>query len=94
MSRIYHLDAGYITIPAASKIVHHFLGIVQEDKSHYIKILRGAKKGWFGGKMHGRRMFQVRREEIINYAKELQRAEQYNLFTFDSRQKDGPPPLS
>lgn len=94
MSRVYHLDAGYITIPAASKIVHHFLEIVHEDKSHYIKILSGAKKGWFGGKMYGRRMFQVSREEIIKYAKELQLAEQYNLFTFDRRQKDGPSPFT
>lgn len=83
MSRNYHLDAGYITIPTASKIVRRFLDIPRDDKSHYIKILSGAKKGWFGGKMHGRRMFQVRREEIIQYAKELQLAETYNLFTYD-----------
>ena len=86
MARNYHLDPGYITIPAASKIVQGVLGIVNDDDviSHYLKILNGAKKGWFGGKMHGRRMFQVRREEIIQYAKDLQRAEKYNLFTYET----------
>jgi hypothetical protein len=85
LPRSYHLEPGYITIPTASKIVEGVLGIVyDEDFSHYLKILNGAKKGWFGGKMHGRRMFQVRREEIIQYAKELQQAEKYNLFTYET----------
>ena len=85
MARNYHLEPGYITIPTASKIVQSVLEIVHdEDNSLYLKILSGAKKGWFGGKMHGRRMFQVRQEEIIQYAKELQQEEKYNLFTFQS----------
>jgi hypothetical protein len=81
--RHYHLNAGYITIPTASKIVLEVLGIVEDDKSHYKKILSGAKKGWFGGMMHGRRMFQVRRKDIIQYAEELLEAEKYNLFSLD-----------
>ncbi|MGJ7922530.1 hypothetical protein [Neobacillus sp. LXY-4] len=84
MTRNYHLDPGYITIPSASKIVRQKLGIVTDEKFYYIKILNGAKKGWFSGKMHGRRMFQVRRNEIIQYAEELLQAEKYNLFTFGS----------
>jgi hypothetical protein len=86
LSRKYHLDAGYITIPAATKIVLKFLDIKIDDKSHYLKILRGAKKGWFGGKMHGKRMFQVSREEILQYANQLQQTEKYNLFTFEEIQ--------
>ncbi|WP_147535476.1 hypothetical protein [Bacillus marasmi] len=84
MSRNYHLDHGYITIPTASKIVINKLGIIDDNQSHYVKILNGAKKGWFGGKMHGKRMFQVRKDEIIQYANELEKLETYNLFTYDS----------
>lgn len=84
MSRTYHLDHGYITIPTASKIVLNTLGIIQDEQSHYLKILSGAKKGWFEGKMHGRRMFQVRKDEIIKYADELKRIETYNLFTYET----------
>jgi hypothetical protein len=85
LARNYNLDPGYITIPTASKIVQSVLGIVHDENfSHYLRILSGAKKGWFGGKMHGRRMFQVRQVEIIQYAKELQHAEKYNLFTYET----------
>ena len=38
--------------------------------SHYNKILNGAKKGMFGSKKHGTRMYQVRKEDIIQYAAE------------------------
>jgi hypothetical protein len=84
MGRKYHLDPGYVTIPEAANIVKGMLGISNEDDhSHYLKILRGAKKNWFGGKMHGKRMFQVRRIDIIKYGEELLEAEKFNLFTFD-----------
>lgn len=84
MGRNYHLDHGYITVPAASKIVLNTLGMVHDEKSYYLRILSGAKRGWFGGKMHGRRMFQVRKDEIIQYATELELRENYNLFTFET----------
>jgi len=84
MRRIYHLDPGYVTIPEAANIVKRMLGITnKDDQSHYKKILRGAKKSWFGGKMHGKRMFQVRRDDIIRYGEELLEAEKFNLFTFE-----------
>jgi hypothetical protein len=84
MGRKYHLDPGYVTIPKAANIVKGMLGITNEDDhTHYKKILRGAKKNWFGGKMHGKRMFQVRRVDIILYGEELLEAEKFNLFTFD-----------
>ncbi|SEN71228.1 hypothetical protein SAMN05192533_11832 [Mesobacillus persicus] len=83
MGRMYHLDHGYITIPEANNIVKRTLGIVKkDDKTYYFKILRFAKKGWFGGKMHGKRMFQVRRKDIVQYAEELLEAQRYNLFNF------------
>ncbi|HZG72369.1 MAG TPA: hypothetical protein VEY51_12610 [Chondromyces sp.] len=82
--RTYHLDPGYVTIPEATRIVTRMLCITnKDDRVHYKKILRGAKKGWFGGKMHGKRMFQVRRRDIIQYAEELLEAEKFNLFIFD-----------
>lgn len=84
MKRKYHLDPGYVTIPEAANIVKRMLGITnEEDHSHYKKILRGAKRSCFGGKMHGKRMFQVRRVDIIKYGEELLEAEKFNLFTFD-----------
>ncbi|MGM0904446.1 MAG: hypothetical protein ACQEXB_25525 [Bacillota bacterium] len=84
MGRRYHLDPGYVTIPEAANIVKRMLGITnEEDHAHYKKILRGAKRSWFGGKMHGKRMFQVRRVDIIKYGEELLEAEKFNLFTFD-----------
>jgi hypothetical protein len=92
MGRKYHLDPGYVTIPEAANIVKGMLGITNEDDhTHYKKILRGAKKNWFGGKMHGKRMFQVRRVDIILYGEELLEAEKFNLFTFDlaANQKQG-----
>ncbi len=84
MTRHYNLSPGYITIPTAAKIVLRILDIKNNDnQSYYKKILSGAKKGWFGGKMHGKRMFQVRKKDIFKYAEELLSAETYNLFTFD-----------
>jgi hypothetical protein len=84
MGRKYHLDPGYVTIPVAANIVKEMLGITNpDDHSHYYKILRGAKKSWFGGKMHGKRMFQVRRVDIIKYGEELLEAEKFNLFTYN-----------
>jgi hypothetical protein len=84
MGRNYHLDPGYVTIPVAANIVKRMLGITnEEDHSYYQKILRAAKRSWFGGKMHGKRMFQVRRVDIIQYGEELLEAEKYNLFTYE-----------
>lgn len=69
MSKNYHLDPGYVTIPDANKIVLRILKITnQNNKSHYHNILAGAKQGLYGGKKHGKRMYQVRREDIIQYA--------------------------
>lgn len=86
MTRHYNLSPGYITIPTAAKIVLRILDIKnKDDQSYYKKILSGAKKGWFGGKMHGKRMFQVRKKDIFQYAEELLFAETYNLFTFDGK---------
>lgn len=83
MGRMYHLDSGYVTIPEASNIVKRTLGIAKkDDKTYYFKILRFAKNGWFGGKMHGKRMFQVRRKDIVQYAEELLEAQRFNLFNF------------
>ncbi|MGJ7922902.1 hypothetical protein [Neobacillus sp. LXY-4] len=84
MTKNYHLDPGYVTIPEANKIVLRILGVAnKDDKSHYNKILNGAKKGLYGGKKHGSRMYQVRREDIIQYAEELLQVEKINLFDFD-----------
>jgi hypothetical protein len=84
LARTYHLDPGYVTIPTATKIVLRKLAIgTKNDKTYYKKILSGAKKGWFGGKMHRKRMFQVRKKDIHQYAEELLAAEKFNLFTFD-----------
>lgn len=91
MGRKYHLDPGYVTIPEAASIVKGMLGNNnKDDYSHYYKILRGAKRRMFGGKMHGKRMFQVRRVDIIQYGEELLEAEKFNLFTFEllASQKD------
>ncbi|MDQ0246161.1 hypothetical protein J2S09_003748 [Bacillus fengqiuensis] len=72
-----------MTIPEANKIVLRILNIFdKEDKSHYNKILAGAKKGMFGGKKHGSWMYQVRKEDIIQYAEECLRSEKLNLFNF------------
>ncbi|KMY50981.1 hypothetical protein [Peribacillus loiseleuriae] len=56
-------------MPDANKIVLRMLGIVnQNDKSHYYKLLNGEKEGLFGRKKYGKRMYQVRRKDIIQYA--------------------------
>jgi hypothetical protein len=79
MGRNYNLDSGYVTVPEASEIVKRVLGIVnKEDKSHYNQILKGAKKGRYGGKMHGKRMYQVRKQDI-KYAEELLTTEKVRL---------------
>lgn len=85
VARHYHLDPGYITIPKAASIINGMLAISdqKEQKQQYKKILRGAKKGWFGGKRHGKRMLQVYRNDILQYGKELMEAEKYNLFTYN-----------
>ncbi len=80
----YHLDPGYVTIPEANEIVLRILRIVNKgDKSHYYKILEGAKKGLFGGKKHGSRMYQVRKDDIIHYAEECLQSEQRNLLNLE-----------
>ena len=84
MGRNYQLDPGYVTIPEASDIVKRMLGIVnKEDKTHYNQILKGAKKGLYGGKLHGKRMYQVRKADIVQYAEELLEAEKIKLFQFE-----------
>jgi hypothetical protein len=80
----YHLEPGYVTVPDANKMVLSILKMVgQEDKSHYNKILIGAKKGLFGGKKYGSRMYQVRNEDIRLYAEECLQTEKLTLFNFE-----------
>ncbi|MGG5255378.1 hypothetical protein ACQYAD_18285 [Neobacillus sp. SM06] len=84
MVKKYHLDPGYVTIPEANEIVLRILRIVNKgDKSHYNKILEGAKKGIFGGKKHGSRMYQVRKDDIVQYAEECLQNEKANLFNVE-----------
>lgn len=84
MAKNFHLDPGYVTVPDANKIILRMLRITnQNDKSHYLKILNGAKKGLFGGKKHGKRMYQVRKEDIIQYAEECIQNEQLQLFDIE-----------
>jgi hypothetical protein len=80
----YHLEPGYVTVPDANKMVLSILKMVgHEDKSHYYKILNGAKKGLFGGKKYGSRMYQVRKEDIRLYAEECFQTEKLKLFNFE-----------
>ncbi|MCP3740824.1 hypothetical protein [Rossellomorea sp. BNER] len=80
----FHLDPGYVTVPEANKIVLRLLRITnQSNKSYYNKILNGAKQGRFGGKKHGKRMYQVRREDIIQYAEKCLQSEQLQLFDIE-----------
>ncbi|XJZ27034.1 hypothetical protein ACF5W4_17185 [Bacillota bacterium Lsc_1132] len=84
MVKKYHLNPGYVTIPEANEIVLRILRIVNKgDKSHYNKILEGAKKGLFGGKKHGSRMYQVRKDDIVQYAEECLQNEKENLFNLE-----------
>lgn len=84
MAKTYHLDPGYITVPEANRIILRILKIINKDnKSHYNKILAGAKKGLFGGKKYGTRMYQVRREDIIHYAQKCLQNEQLQLFDIE-----------
>ncbi|MDR4947196.1 hypothetical protein [Neobacillus cucumis] len=84
MAKTFHLDPGYVTVPEANKIVLRILNVFDhEDKSHYNKILNGAKKGMFGGKKHGTRMYQVRKDDIIQYAEECLRDEKLKNFNIE-----------
>ena len=84
MSKTFHLDPGYVTVPDANKIVMRILNIFDHnDKSHYNKILNGAKKGLFGGKKHGSRMYQVKEEAIKQYAEECLQSEKLKLFDIE-----------
>jgi len=84
MTKHYHLEPGYVTIPEANKIVLRILRIVDiNEKSHYTKILTAAKKGLYGGKKYGSRMYQVRRQDIIQYAERHLQTEQLELFNID-----------
>lgn len=84
MVKKYHLDPGFITVPDANRIVLHMLRITnQKEKKHYNKILAGAKKGLFGGKKHGTRMFQVRQADVIEYAQKCLKDEQLKLYNID-----------
>ncbi|WP_102344804.1 hypothetical protein [Bacillus sp. Marseille-P3661] len=81
MPRNFNLDPGYITVPKANKIVLQILRTVdQHENSHYSKILRRAKIGLLGGKKHGKRMYQVRKKDIMQYAEECLKVEQLKLF--------------
>lgn len=84
LGRSYNLETGYITVPDANKIVLRVLGIVnKEDKTYYNKILSDAKKGKYGGKLHGKRIYQVRKDDIMQYAEELLHAEKLKLFKLE-----------
>lgn len=81
MARHYRLEPGYITIPEANDVVKRILKIAnQNDKTHYRIILEGAKKGHFGGKKHGKKIYQVLREDIIHYAEVLLKEEKLKLY--------------
>jgi hypothetical protein len=84
MVKQFNLDPGYVTIPEANRIVLRILKVFnKDDKSHYNKILDAAKKGIFSGKKYGSRMYQVRRDDIIQYAEETLRSEQLDLFNLE-----------
>lgn len=84
MVRKYDTDPGYVTVPEANRIVLRMLRITnQKDKSHYKKILEKAKKGSFGGKKYKKRMYQVRKDDIIEYAKSLLKDDQLKLYDIE-----------
>ena len=84
MVKTFNLDPGYVTIPEANKIVLRILNVYnKDDKSHYNKILDAAKKGLFGGKKYGSRMYQVLRNDIIQYAERTLRNEKLDLFNLE-----------
>ncbi|GGM31715.1 hypothetical protein GCM10011351_17400 [Paraliobacillus quinghaiensis] len=84
MVRKYKTDPGYVTIPEANDIVRRMLRIVdKDDKTYYNKILEKAKHGAFGGKKYKKRMYQVRRKDIEQYAQELLKDQQLNLYDFE-----------
>ncbi|WP_078429830.1 hypothetical protein [Alkalihalobacterium alkalinitrilicum] len=84
MSQKYHLESGYMTVPDANRMVLNMLRITNlNEKSHYKKILAGAKKGLFGGKKHGTRMYQVRKDDINEYVLKCLQEEQLKLFNIE-----------
>ena len=87
MARNYHLEPGYITVPQANEIVLTMLRIAnRQEKKHYNRILAGAKKGEFGGKKHGSRMYQVREADIREYGIACLQEEQVQLFQIEIAQ--------
>jgi len=84
MGKTYNLEPGYITVPEANRIVLTMLRITNlNEKSHYNKILKGAKQGMYGGKKHGTRMYQVRKKDIKEYALKCLQEEQLQLYKIE-----------
>ncbi|WP_110113086.1 hypothetical protein [Bacillus sp. CGMCC 1.16541] len=82
MKRMYQTDKGYITLPEAASIVVKMLKVENkaEAQAHYQLLLNHAKAGLLGAKRFGTRMYQVKRDKIIQYAEELALEERINLF--------------
>ncbi|MCT2537106.1 hypothetical protein NC661_05955 [Aquibacillus koreensis] len=79
-TRLYNVDPGYVTITEASEIVSQLLRLTDKESNTYkIKIREDAKKGLFGGKKYKKRMYQVKRADIIQYAQDIKRQEQVEI---------------
>ncbi|MBM7703572.1 hypothetical protein [Metabacillus iocasae] len=82
MKRMYQTNKGFITIPEATRIMVKMLKVQSEKEAqaHYQELLDKAKLGMFGAKRFGTRMYQVKRDAIIEYAEECALEERINLF--------------
>ncbi|WP_186579783.1 hypothetical protein [Aquibacillus kalidii] len=82
--RHYNVDPGYVTITEASEIVSNILRLTKQDSQTYKTTIReGAKNGLFGGKKYKKKMYQVKRADIYQFAHDLKREEQLALYNIE-----------
>lgn len=81
MRRTYDTCRGYMTLKEADEYIMNQLSKSQPDKepSHYKHLLAAAKVGRFGGKPYKKRMYQVKRDEIMKYVDYCLQANQLHI---------------
>ncbi|UCZ54988.1 hypothetical protein LGQ02_09800 [Bacillus shivajii] len=69
----YKVDPGYMTCPDAARLFLDIVGKTENEyREYYEFFLEGAKQGKFSGKEYKTNMYQVKKSEIVAYAKSYQ----------------------
>lgn len=91
MAKKFHTDIGYITITEAALITLEIMEqeITEESLTFWQDLIRDkAREGKLGGKRYKKRMWQVLRDDVIDFAKSKKEEKDNELNLFDFLEDD------